>query len=195
MTGGGAGFYLSGSIGAHWADLDAISGTDLLPQSARADTAGVGFSIAGGAHLSHFFVGARGTVGLGGAYDLYSMVFEGGARAPLPLFDDRSALSVRFGFGWAWLNHAGYAEAHDLDGLLVQGPVVELGTGADVWLGDDVTLGLSVDGLLLFPSRGASTCEMPGTMGECVVDGFDFATTGRGVGLGARLRLELGVHF
>jgi hypothetical protein len=187
--------WLDGSIGGQYTDLTGLSDRDLLPQGAPGAAAGVAFSIGGGMQLGQSYVGARGVIALHAPFDLSAMELEAGVRAPLPLFDGGSTLSVRFGVGWAWLNQSDYADSHMLTEMPVGGPILEVGASLETWVSDDVTLGVAGDGMLLLPSRAPSTCDDPGPEGECVVDGFDFASDGSAVGIGTRLRLVLGLHF
>lgn len=191
----GPSLWLDVGGGGSWIDLGALSEDRLLPQSVSSSAGGVSLSIGGGMQVGPFTAGARGTLGLHGAYDLASMVLEVGARVPLYLLDSPNSLAVRFGAGWAWMTSSSFETEGSEPVLPIGGAVIEAGVAIETWLGDDVTLGLAGDGMLLFPRRAESTCDAPSADGECIVDGLDFAQAGSAIGLGARLRLVLGVHF
>lgn len=180
-------FWIEATAGYSYVNLTTFGEENFLPTLESTTDTGWTVGGAAGLRLWAFTIGARGNFARHPDFNLSSAMIDLGLRLPLPLIEP----FVRAGFGYAWLGTGRFRE-EAIRNADIAGFAAELGVGVDIALPAGLSLGVGVDGGLLFLSRDdvEGACEGDG----CGVS-IDLAETGRSYGVQVRPRVMLTYRF
>lgn len=183
-------FYVQPHVGYGWSDAGAIQqdGELLAVQGERDGGLNVGGAL--GFKLLFFDLGARATYTFAGGYDLGALMGELGVRIPLPIFEP----IVRVGFGYGWLDPNDGALSNLLDES-VDGPMLDVGIGLDVWVWDHLTIGIDGAVGFYFLSRAAVDCSLDPDQCRDLDPDEAMALSEDGAAAAVQVRLALTVGF